>query len=56
MYTPDLIKAVDKARDIHFKKCKRHNNLQPFYKLWESLAYDVAMTDVIKYWKAIEDE
>ena len=51
-----LVKAINKARHIHFNKCKRNNTLARFHKLWEALSHDVAMNNVIKCWEIIEDD
>ena len=51
-----LLKVVKRTREIQFKKCTKRNNPGPFYSLWECLAYDIAMNDMIKYWEIAEDK
>ena len=50
-----FVKALDRARTIHFKKCNKNNSLKAYHKLWDTLAHDVAMNDIIKTWESIED-
>ena len=50
-----LFKAVSKARDTHFKRCKAKRNTKYFYELWESLAHDIVMNQILKYWETIEE-
>ena len=51
-----LVKAINKARNIHFNKCKKNHNLAKYHQLWEALAHDVAMNNVIECWEIIEDD
>ena len=50
-----LVQAINKARNIHFNKCKCNNFLAKHHKLWEALAHDVPMNNIIKCWQIIED-
>ena len=45
-----LVKIINKLRNVHFKKCQRCQNAPLYYKIWESLAYDIAMNEIIQYW------
>ena len=51
-----LVKAIARLRDTHLKKCKRTNAMKKFYNLWETLAYDIAMNDIIKYWDLLDNK
>ena len=50
-----LVQAINKACNIHFNKCKHNNHLAKHHKLWEALAHDVAMNNIVKCWQIIED-
>ena len=50
-----FVKVVGRTRNIHLKKCQHSHNVQKYYKLWEALAHDIAMNDVINYWESDDD-
>ena len=50
-----FLRALTKTRSIHLNKCRVSNAIPRFYKMWEALAYDQNMDQIVKCWDVIEN-